>query len=308
MRARSAVPPAAAEDSKPPWPVRPEVHCLGVEETQRHAPTPGNPLTYLTPADRRLLAEATGFDVSSEGWSRNPGRKTVNPVIFVMATDREAGCLQGCEARLLDGVSSGAGSGRAPPAPRSGLTAEFVPFRGLVLVRQQQGRELLARCFQHVGPRMVASEPGFRPAGGHDERASSALDGVPVIAGDGDRGVKWSQQLSHEHIRYPPRVKCSSPMKARAAHGWVGPVAHPRASEVEHGLTDAECASVLGDIGEIEEHLVDLLEVGQKVSGTLAGTQLKRQAPQRVEADPADPRAAIARRSTLEPRRRAGLS
>jgi hypothetical protein len=66
-----------------------------IDDAQRYAPRPGNTLTYLTPADRQMLAAATGFEVSSDGVVQNPGRKPVHPLILQVATDRQNGRLQG---------------------------------------------------------------------------------------------------------------------------------------------------------------------------------------------------------------------
>ncbi|RBY78599.1 hypothetical protein DQ239_08640 [Blastococcus sp. TF02-09] len=66
-----------------------------MSDAQRYAPQPGNSLTFLTPADRQMLAAATGSTISSDGVVQSSVRQPVHPLILEIAMDRESGRLQG---------------------------------------------------------------------------------------------------------------------------------------------------------------------------------------------------------------------
>ncbi|RBY84145.1 hypothetical protein [Blastococcus sp. TF02A-30] len=66
-----------------------------VSDADRYAPRPGSLLSYLTPADRQMLAAATGFQVSSDGVVQNPGPHPVHPLLSEVAINRMTGHLEG---------------------------------------------------------------------------------------------------------------------------------------------------------------------------------------------------------------------
>jgi hypothetical protein len=66
-----------------------------VGDAERYAPRPGSTLSYLTPADRQMLAAATGFQVSSDGVVQNPGPHPVHPMLLEIAINRMNGRLEG---------------------------------------------------------------------------------------------------------------------------------------------------------------------------------------------------------------------